>query len=63
MMIYDNVTHKEMQSITEMARAYFQVKNFVVCCFSCLESEIDDEMVGKYYYLECKDSLNILIVD
>lgn len=63
MMIYDNVTHKEMQSITEMARAYFQVKNFVVCCFSCPESEIDDEMDGKYYYLEGKDSLNILIVD
>ena len=35
----------------------------MVCCFSCPESEIDDEMDGKYYYLEGKDSLNILIVD
>lgn len=63
MMIYDGVTHKEIMAITDMAKQFLHVDDFVVCCITCPENEIDDEMDGKYYYLEGKDSLNILIVD
>lgn len=62
MLFYDNITNTEIASICRSIHKYIPLNKFNVICLSN-KDEFDLTESGKYYYIQGKESLNMIITD
>ena len=63
MLFYDDITLQELQTICYAVHPYIPVDNFVVFCISNTEENTAFTSPGRYYYVQGKNHLNMIIAD